>query len=227
MNALVSGMRAAPALRNTCFGIATQAIESCTDRVAQGLGDMERAKINHDVEIQNPPLDRLFSIGEGLFKLKVVDEIADAEIAVQRRNDPQMDEIEVRLAFQVGLRKRLDLPAVSESMTFASFANLQPGALEAAEARVQKGLGSRESIDFMVQWAPWQRALERDDKAGLYARARAAQQEERDELVFLPARTTEFEWMAELAEMKHRHAQELGRITTRLTRRFLAPPDEA
>lgn len=59
MNALVAAMRAAPQFRDICFGIASQAIESCSDRIAQGVIDMERARINHDVEVKNYPLDKL------------------------------------------------------------------------------------------------------------------------------------------------------------------------
>lgn len=227
MSALVSGMRSAPALRDICFGIATQAIESCRDRIAQGLSDMERAKINHDVEVQNYPVDELFAIGEGLFKLKVVDDIADREIAAQHSAGVPLDEVEIRLAYQVGLRDRLDLPAVAESMAFSRMANLDPDALDAAEVLVRRRLEGRESVDFLVQWSPWQRALERDDTGAVYQRARTAQKEERDELVFLPARTTEGEWMAELSALKQRHADEIDRITLRMTRKFLAPAEDA
>lgn len=222
VDTLIMGMRAAPALRDICFGIATQAIESCCDRIAQGVCDMERARINHDVDVQEHPVAELFLIGEGLFKLKVVDEIADGEIAAQRGAGDDMDEVEIRLAYQIGLHERLDLPAVSASMAYRATANLAPEALDVAEARVRKGLESRESVNFLVAWPPWQRALERDDTDGLYARAHAAQKEERDELVLLPPRTTEGEWIEELAELQQRHTAELNRITMRLTRRFLA-----
>ena len=218
---LVSGMRSAPALRDICFGIATQAIESCSDRIAQGLGDMERAKMNHDVEVQNYPIDELLSIGQEIFKLKVLDDIADDEIQAQRRSGEDMDEIEIRLAFHVGLHDRLDLPAVAQSMAYATTANLHPGALVQAEARVRNALAGSACVNFLVHWEPWQHALEHADTDGSYQRARVLHQRECDSLSIQPARVTEGEWLEELEGMQERHEADVCRIARRLTREVL------
>ncbi len=162
-------------------------------------------------------------IGEGIFKLQILDEIADGEIETRRRRRESIDDLEIRLAYQVGLRERLNLPAVAESMNHARCANLSPVNLSAAENIVRERLGNSESVAFLVQWAPWQRALERADSDGSYVRARRLHQLERDALSIQPARTTEGEWLAELGELQQRQAQEINRITTRLTRELLDP----
>ena len=219
---VIAGMRSAPALRDICFGIATQAIESCSDRITQGIGDMERAKINHDVEVQDHTIAELLAIGRGLFKLKVLDDIADAEIAAQRASGEPMDDLEIRLAYQIGLRDRLELPAVADSMSYRTTANLEPEMLTNAEATVRRGLSNSASVNFLADWAPWRRALQHADADGSYERTRVSHQLERDALSIQPAQITEGEWMEELAEMQERQAGDVFRITRRLTRDVLA-----
>ena len=226
VNSLISGMRSAPVLRDICFGIATQAIESCSDRIAQGLGDMERAKMNHDVQVQNHPIEELLSIGQGLFKLKMLDEIAAAEIEAQRRNGGHMDEIEIRLAYHVGLRDRLAFPEVAQSMRYAATANLGSESLAQAEAMVRHALTSSACVNFLVHWAPWQNALERNDADGSYERVRYLHQRERDSLSIQPAEVTEGEWIEELDGIQERQEVEVSRITRRMTREVLALKQE-
>ena len=216
VNALVTAMRESPALRHTCFAIAHGALSGCGDAITLGLNEMALAKISHDAEAGGDDIDQLRALGEGFFKLHVLNELVNAEITRRRGTGISMDEMEIRLAYQVALRTRLDLPGVAQSMRYVRSAHVTQAAIDAAATEVERRLQGSGSVDFLVQWTPWQQAMERAHPRA-YAAARRLHQEDRDALALQPPRTTEGEWLGAFPEQAAREIADIQRITKRLT----------
>ena len=216
VNALVTAMRESPALRRTCFAIAQGAILGCGDAISLGLNEMALAKIGHDAQAGGDDIGQLRALGEGFFKLHVLNELVNTEITRRRNSGISMDEVEIRLAYQVALRTRLDLPGVAQSMRFVRSANVTQTAIDAAAAEVERRLQGSASVEFLVQWTPWQQAMERANPQA-YAATRRVHQEDRDAIALQPPRTTEGEWLGALAAQAAREIADIQRITKRLT----------
>ena len=194
VNALVTAMHESPELRRTCFAIAQGAVSGCGDAISLGLYQMALAKIGHDAQAGGDDIDQLRALGEGFFKLHVLNELVSTEITRRRATDVSMDEVEIRLAYQVALRTRLDLPGVAHSMRFVRSAHVTQTAIDAATVEVERRLQGSASVAFLVQWAPWQQAMERVNPQA-YAAMRREHQEDRDAIALQPPRTSEGEWL--------------------------------
>jgi hypothetical protein len=76
-----------------------------------------------------------------------------------------VDEIEVFLAYESGLRERLDLPVSAENMLFAGCAKVTAKDLSVAQKDVQKAMRDGKRVDaYLENSAVWQRHL-RQQKA--------------------------------------------------------------
>ena len=78
----------------------------------------------------------LIVLARGLSRLEAVERIASREIALRREAGQSVDEVEVRLAFRVGLAERLELPGQPQHMVFVNKANVSQAQLDAAAAQV-------------------------------------------------------------------------------------------
>ncbi|WP_312931826.1 NEL-type E3 ubiquitin ligase domain-containing protein [Pseudomonas sp.] len=78
----------------------------------------------------------LLHLGRQLWRLDEVQRIALADIAARRADGADPDEIEVALAYRVGLREPLDLPAQPQDMLFAEVSGVDPARLERARLEV-------------------------------------------------------------------------------------------
>ena len=219
-NALVTAMRESASLRSECFVIAHEAITSCADRIALGLNDMELAKISHDAQAGKYTVEELLDLGEGFFKLEVLNKIASAEITRQQHQGEPMDEVEIRLAYQVALRDRLNLPGVAQSMRYRRSAHVSAAAIDKAEQEVREKLEGSASVQFLAQWAPWCQAMERKYPES-YAPLRLVHQQSREAISVKPVRMSEGEWMASFAAQTAEEAASIQRLNKQLTHQFL------
>ncbi|PWB31405.1 hypothetical protein DCO48_17240 [Pseudomonas sp. SDI] len=78
----------------------------------------------------------LLRLGRSLFRLDEVDRIAAEDIAMRQAQGVSYDEIEVRLAYRVGLAKSLGLPGQPLDMRFEQLANVDSRQLLNARGRV-------------------------------------------------------------------------------------------
>jgi len=202
INMLVDAMRTSPALRATCFTIASDSIQSCGDRVALGLNDMEQALISKNAESGKLSVVELFHTGLGLFKKQILDEIALAKINSLRQRGTVMDEIEIRLAYPTELRNRLALSGVTQSMRYRASANVTRAEIASAESKVRAKLKQGEAIDFLAQWQPWCTAMERANPQA-FATLTDVIQVARDAISIMPADMTDQQWLNALARQKN------------------------
>ncbi|UVL58596.1 NEL-type E3 ubiquitin ligase domain-containing protein [Pseudomonas sp. B21-035] len=81
----------------------------------------------------------LVNLARGTSRLDAVERIALRDIAVRRAAGLRVDDVEVRLAYRIGLAERLDLPGQPQSMLFGRIANVTQAQLDAAENEVLAG----------------------------------------------------------------------------------------
>ncbi|WP_433887066.1 NEL-type E3 ubiquitin ligase domain-containing protein [Pseudomonas vranovensis] len=81
----------------------------------------------------------LIDLARGLSRLDAVERIALGDIAKRRAAGLRVDDVEVRLAYRIGLAERLDLPGQPQSMLFERMANVTAAQLDSAETEVLDG----------------------------------------------------------------------------------------
>jgi len=148
----------APSLRQQIFLIAQGATETCEDRVALTYNEMQKAVVVHDVDDgkYDVHLPGVISVGREMFRLEQLENIARGKVEKLKF----VDEVEVYLAYQVKLRKPLQLASAIQDMRFFGAAGVTEDDLAHAEILVK----TREDQDFprwLSQWLPWQSAVQR------------------------------------------------------------------
>ncbi|NWA84142.1 hypothetical protein HX783_15280 [Pseudomonas sp. D2002] len=135
-------------LRAEVFELGGEA--KCCDRAVFTFSNMELAVMVSKARVTAGDLTQgpqLRTLARGLFRLDALDRIASADIARSQAivNDPAVtladklphtlrlsEEVEIRLAYRVGLKDRLQLPGQPQKMQFADLAHVTPAMLEAA-----------------------------------------------------------------------------------------------
>ena len=68
-----------------------------------------------------------------------------------------IDNIEVELAFQIGVRKHLDLPGSTQNMIFRHCAQVSEQDIAKAVEQVKKNCSEAHLNVYLDRWAPWQK----------------------------------------------------------------------
>ncbi|AIR90838.1 NEL-type E3 ubiquitin ligase domain-containing protein [Pseudomonas cremoricolorata] len=102
----------------------------------------------------------LLQLGRQLWRLDEVERIALADIEARRADGADPDQIEVALAYRVGLREVLDLPAQPQDMLFAGVSGVDQARLEQARDQVLAAETPQALAASLVQREFWQTWLE-------------------------------------------------------------------
>ncbi|WVV48339.1 NEL-type E3 ubiquitin ligase domain-containing protein [Pseudomonas sp. NA13] len=139
-------------LRRELFDLA--GAPACEDRAALSFSYLEIRLMIHNAKALSAGEHEsatLIRLAKGLFHLDEVESIAlqdiqqrrdainarqDLTAAQKNRQIRQIEEVEVRLAYRVGLKDRLALPGQPEGGRFIQMAGVTPDMLEAAATRV-------------------------------------------------------------------------------------------
>ncbi|CAK9888914.1 MULTISPECIES: NEL-type E3 ubiquitin ligase domain-containing protein [Pseudomonas] len=78
----------------------------------------------------------LIDLARGLSRLDEVERIALRDIAARRAANLRVDEVQVRLAYRIGLAERLEIPGQPQGMRFANMANVTTAQRDSAAAEV-------------------------------------------------------------------------------------------
>ncbi|WP_368566297.1 NEL-type E3 ubiquitin ligase domain-containing protein, partial [Pseudoxanthomonas sp. UTMC 1351] len=163
-----------PVLRQDTFAIVAPGNEACEDRAAVVLLQMTRLRVNHDVETGHHDAHpaTLLELVQGNRRLEALETIALDKMRTMRA----VDDVEVVLAYPVGLRERLRLPIGVEAMRFGAVSGVTEDDLGRAEAQV-KALDAT-FPEYLANHVPFHHVLERWDRAA-FERA----QEARDDFI--------------------------------------------
>jgi len=170
VDALLDAIEVSPALRKRCLAIANDATGTCGDRVALALNDMELAKIVEDAQSGFYTASELFTLGRGMYRLKLLDEVVIEKIVRLGMPDETAEDIEIRLAYQMRLADRLVLPGVAKAMLFESYAHLSNADIDQAFNDVKRKESQGSWREFLMNWTPWQKVLERENPEGYATR---------------------------------------------------------
>ncbi|WP_248742646.1 MULTISPECIES: NEL-type E3 ubiquitin ligase domain-containing protein [unclassified Pseudomonas] len=163
-------------LREELFLMSTDP-EGCEDAGAQLFNSMGIRVLESEARIfSRSPEElerRLVTLAKGAARLRQVNEIARADIAT-RQGEP--DEVEVHLAYETGLARRLELPWQSEAMKFRQVAGVSEATIDAAGDRILDREAGDGLIEQMLDQPFWDRYLRETWPGEIEANTRAHQQ---------------------------------------------------
>jgi len=172
-----------PRLREQFFTQASEANASCEDRVTLHWNGMQTARLNADVEdgVYDNRLGELIQRGRVAFRLEALDGIARDRVNSLLSDDPNVDEVEVYLAYQHLLREPLELSHVATNMRFLEVSHVSED--DAAQALdMVRDREVNQFTDYMAtRWQPWETVLRRiapDEHAAMQDRLVEAMGEE-------------------------------------------------
>ncbi|WP_447783669.1 NEL-type E3 ubiquitin ligase domain-containing protein [Enterobacter asburiae] len=147
-------------LRETTFALAREATTSCEDRVTLVWNDMQKVALVHDIEngVWDNRMPELISAGREMFRLELLEQAARDKVKTLHF----VDEIEVYLAYQTGLRDALKLSSAGKMMRFRDVSGVTQEDLARALCQVRE-TEQREFPVWLVQWAPWKTAMRRSN----------------------------------------------------------------
>ena len=138
------------------FEIIHEGLTSCDDRIIAALDDVELLEKIHAAEKDSPSVEaerKLRSLGLALYRLEEVRRYATAHM----RTLTWVDEVEVQLAFQIGLTQMLGLPLSTQNMLFRGCAGVSDEKIAAIGQKILRE-STKERIDqFLACWDPWNR----------------------------------------------------------------------
>ncbi|WP_066016696.1 NEL-type E3 ubiquitin ligase domain-containing protein [Endozoicomonas atrinae] len=137
------------------------ALTSCEDRIILALDDLETLQLLDSAEKKAfaGNADELRELGLQMMRLDEVKRIARDHMKTLR----WVDEIEVELAFQIGVRQQLALPGSTQHMIFRGCANVSDQDIANAVNQVNTHCSDDNLQAYLAQWDPWQKYLRQQD----------------------------------------------------------------
>lgn len=153
--AVIDGAARSPSLREDLFALA-QRPETCGDEVIALFNDLEAALMF--AQANDPTLDgpqraaELLATSRSLFRLDRVEAIARLDmrqrIEARGMEPDEFEEVELLLAYRIGLAQRLGLLNQPEAMLFAATEPVTTAQLDAAAAQVL----AAETLPALLDW---------------------------------------------------------------------------
>ncbi len=165
---LAQRVMAVPALLTGSDGIRDEAMDhihhaltSCDDRIILALDDLETLQLLDSAEKKAfaGNAGELRELGLQMMRLDEVKRIARDHM----KSLSWVDEIEVELAFQIGVRQQLALPGSTQHMIFRGCANVSDQDIANAVNQVNTHCSDDNLQAYLAQWDPWQKYLRQQD----------------------------------------------------------------
>lgn len=154
-------------LRATSFATSYRATSSCQDRVSLTYNQMKKARLTYDVQIglYDKNLPKLIDLGRQMFRLDQLEIIAHNKAKSLKKADT----IEVYLAYQIKLRKKLNLPIDTVNGKYLDSSQVTGHEIKWALNEVLE-LEKNNFMNYLsVDWEPWKAVCQRLDKSGFEA----------------------------------------------------------
>lgn len=146
----------------TYLAIAQEATSTCRDRIAVGLNNLELQQITDSASRGKYSISQLMTLGREMFIRNQIDHIAKEKVKGLRG----VDEVEVHLAYQVGLRKTLDLTLGNQDMLYRACSQVGDKDLGHATQHIQEQLQAPGLLrDFLADWEPMRQLVRRQHMA--------------------------------------------------------------
>ncbi|USE37113.1 NEL-type E3 ubiquitin ligase domain-containing protein [Endozoicomonas sp. SCSIO W0465] len=155
--ALMSLLTVNERVREDALRHINEALSSCDDRIILALDDLETLQLRHSAEklaLENRDPQELRALGLKMMHLDEVKRIARDHM----KSLSWVDEVEVVLAFQIGVRQqKLDLPGSTQHMLFRGCAYVSDQDIANAVQQVNTHCSGAKLEAYLLQWAPWQK----------------------------------------------------------------------
>ena len=133
------------------LGIAEEATSTCRDRIAVGLNNMEMQQINIRASRGELSSSQLMTLGREMFIREQISQIAAEKVKGLR----MVDEVEVHLAYQVGLQQSMGLTLGNQDMLYRACSQVGDEDLQQARQHIEERLNTPDLLrDFLADWAP-------------------------------------------------------------------------
>lgn len=148
-------------LRAHVFLIAEEADSSCEDRASLAYNQIKNVYLNHAIEQgeYDNRVKEIIQLARGMFRMNKLEQIAREK--VKKLNF--CDEIDVFLAYQVKLQKRLSLPVETPDMRFFSISWVTPEDLNSAEQEVRDAEKTEFDRFLATEYFSWLSFIKRQD----------------------------------------------------------------
>ena len=148
-------------IRNEAMDHIHHALTSCDDRIILALDDLDTMQLLDSAERKAfaGNADELRELGLQMMRLDEVKRIARDHMKTLK----WVDEIEVELAFQIGVRQQLALPGSTQHMIFRRCANVSDQDIANAVNQVNTRCSDDNLQAYLAQWDPWQKYLRRQE----------------------------------------------------------------
>lgn len=160
---LMAQAHADTALREELFSLAANP-RTCVDSVLSCYSVLEVrglvAKALQEASGEQAEAARL-NLARRLFRLEQVERIARDAMAAERAQGRSVDEIEVSLAYRVGLASELDLPGQPRTMQFGAIAGVTRAQLDAAAVKVRSAEAGEGLVEYVSLRDFWVQYLEK------------------------------------------------------------------
>jgi len=141
------------------LGAAHEATSTCEDRIAVGLNNMEMLRVNHSVEQGGITQNQLLTLGREMFVLEQIKAIAAEKV----KGLLMVDEVEVHLAYQTGLKQAMGLTLGNDDMLYRRDSQVTGTDITQAAERIQQQLQSEGVLTAsLVQWTPMREHIRRE-----------------------------------------------------------------
>jgi len=134
---------------------------TCADDVADRFSELHLLALVNNATRSAAETDQqqaLLDLGQGLFRLTLLNEHVGRYIAEKAVSAPTLDAVEVSLYFRVALAEEMKLPSQPKSMLFGGIANVSEADLDAARACVRTRATVEAKAAFLSQqkfWIEW------------------------------------------------------------------------
>ncbi len=150
-------------LRANCYLQAQHGLETCSDRVAITFSDIEVACKSHRILQVGGGYAQMVPLLRGMFRLNTLDAFARRDIATRQG----VDDIEVLLAYRVGLKNELELPCETSAMNHNAFSGVAQAELDRAKAHVLAAESTNDSaalVNFAIEQPFWNTYIEKNQR---------------------------------------------------------------
>ena len=141
--------------QNMAMNLIHDAISTCSDRIILALDDLETLELVDraiTLAVQHEDPTELINLGKKMMRKEQVNRIVQTHAA----SLPWVDEVEVALAYQIGIRKHLELPGTTRHMRFRRLAQVSDQDIDKALAQLHSKCGEKQLAEFLTAWGPWQ-----------------------------------------------------------------------
>ena len=154
--ALMSFLADNDRVREDALRYISEALCSCDDRIILALDDLETLQLLTSAQSlaqEKREPGELRASGLQMMRLEKLKQFASNHM----KTLSWVDQVEVELAFQIGVRQQLKLPGLTQHMLFRGCAHVSDQDIANAVKQVNSDCCEAEFETWLAQWAPWQK----------------------------------------------------------------------